>query len=103
MASAANWSAGRSAMDARLAPLSPTSRLVHSATAMRSKTQRARVREGAPRAPRVAMVDRGVHNPGLAFALVSVPALQLHAWVAEDETLYETVQDALQANARAPC
>eukprot|EP00962_Isochrysis_galbana_P039220 scaffold14030_cov121-Isochrysis_galbana.AAC.5 len=31
----------------RLAPLSPTSRLVHTATAMRSKTQRARVREGA--------------------------------------------------------
>jgi len=38
-------------MDACLvpAPLSPTSRLVQSATAMRSKTQRARVREGAPR------------------------------------------------------
>eukprot|EP00962_Isochrysis_galbana_P053300 scaffold24742_cov123-Isochrysis_galbana.AAC.2 len=34
-ASAANWSAGRTAMDASLAPLSPTSRLVHTATAMR--------------------------------------------------------------------
>lgn len=84
------------------APLSPTSRLVQSATAMRSKTQRARVREGAPRGPRVVAERGGVHQPGLAFALVSVPALELHAWVTDDETLRATVQSALDVSVRAP-